>query len=241
LNCYIVYAIEPEFDSILGAQALETLATADFVVAISAYQSDSLLEIADVILPLAHFSEHAGSVININGTIQDYTATVEPFGESRPGWKILRVLGNLAEINGFEYNTLEEVTHELQKHISIDNILPKWQAQAITPINVTSSTELVRIAPIALYAIDGIARRAKSLQATQDAHTAAKIEINAKTAQQLNVVAEEIVNVTAADATVQLRVVIDDAIADLTAVVYQANNHTLHLGTPYTKLEVRKC
>lgn len=244
LKCYILYGVEPEFDSILGSAALETLKQADFVIAISAYQSDALLDIADVILPLAQFSEYAGTMVNINGTMQTFDAAVEPFGESRPGWKIMRMFGSLAELPGFEYNTLDEVTAEMLAAITIEHALPKWQIPEITPIKTTIGKELLRIAPVSLYAVDGLVRRAKSLQATTDAYVTATIGMNSNTAQNLNVSADEIVVVSAAgnaDAPIKLPVVIDDRIADFTVIILQAHAQTLQLGLPYRKLEVRKC
>ncbi|HSX19660.1 MAG TPA: NADH-quinone oxidoreductase subunit NuoG, partial [Gammaproteobacteria bacterium] len=171
LRAYILYAVEPEFDSILGVQALDSLLQADVVIAISPYQSDTLLEIADIILPLAHFSEMSGSMININGTQQQFVAALEPFGESRPGWKILRMLGSMTELEGFAFNTLEEVTAEMQSAVVVGTALPKWQAQTLTPIAKTASKDLLRIAPLSLYAVDGLVRRATPLQATEDAHS----------------------------------------------------------------------
>lgn len=245
LKAYILYGVEAELDSILGASAFQTLKDADFVVAISAYQSDALLEIADVILPLATFAEYTGSMINLNGTTQKFTAAIEPFGENRPGWKILRVLGNLADLPGFEYTSIEEVTSEVEATITIENALPKWQHQALPAINISNSKEILRLAPISLYAVDGLVRRAQSLQATQDAQIAPQIALNTKMAQHLNVVHAETVLVSVpaarADSVAKLDVVIDDRIADFTAVIYQANANTLILGAPFARLEIRKC
>src|SRR6185369_12489950 len=80
LRGYILYALEPAFDSILGDKALATLREADFVIAFSAYQSDELLEIADVILPLAQYAEIDGNLLNIDGQWQAIHAAVKPFG-----------------------------------------------------------------------------------------------------------------------------------------------------------------
>lgn len=244
MKCYILYGIEPEFDSILGIVALENIKQADFVIAISSYQSDALLEIADVILPLAQFTEYAGSMININGTLQAFNASVEPYGESRPGWKIIRVLGNLLDKRGFEHNSIDEVRAEISANIEFASAMPKWQDQKIQPIVFNQSKDLLRLGPISLYAVDSLVRRAKSLQATRDAHNAPKIKMNSKTAQNLNVVHKETVLVStqhSADKTIKLDVHIDEGIADFTAIIYQANKHTIELGAPYSKLEVRKC
>jgi NADH-quinone oxidoreductase subunit G len=244
LNAYILYGIEPEFDSVLGVEAVKTLKQADFVIAISAYQTDSLLEIADVILPLALFAENEGSMTNLNGAIQEFDAVVPAFGESRPGWKILRMLGELSGFDGFAYNTVQDITNDINEVISFEVQLPQWQPIKLKTLAPSTKQELVRIAPLALYAVDCITRRAKSLQATHDAHLAPQITINKNTAARLNVLHDEIVKVSVkerAERSVKLQVIIDDSVADYTAIIYQANKSTFGLGLPYTKLEIDKC
>lgn len=241
LNAYILYGIEPEFDSILGSQAIETLRNADFVLAISAFQSDALLEIADVVLPLALFTEADGTFININGVQQRYSSVVPIFGESKPGWKILQMLGSLSGIAGFEDSDWLAIHATAYENIKLEEKLSKSQAANILPIH-NQGNDLTRIAPVPLYATDSIVRRAKSLQLTQDAQQNRYIIINPKTAANLNVANGELVNVLAkeSDSAVQLQVVIDPGVADFTALVYQ-NALTLGIGLPYDKLEVRKC
>lgn len=244
LNGYILFGFEPEFDSILGSVAIDTIKQADFVIAVSAYQNESLLEIADVILPLSIFAECHGSMININGNIQKYSKAVAAYGDSRPGWNILCMLGSVIGLPDFKFNALDEVSNEVESSINIGKKFPKWQQQPITKINSMASANLLRVAPIALYAVDGLVRRAKSLQATLDAHLDAKIIVNSNTGKKLKIITGEIVSVSAAYAgatAMELSVLIDDTIADYTAVVYQANQKTIALGLPYAVLEVRKC
>lgn len=240
LNCYILYGIEPEFDSVLGAQALETLRQADFVVVFSAYQSDALLEIADVILPISQFAELAGHIINIDGTVQNFDAAINGFGESRAGWKILRVLGNLAGLSGFDYNTVQEVAAELYANINLDESLPGWKQQSLGELNLPTQQELTRLAPISLYAIDGLVRRSVSLQHTRDARLEPYVELHSATASKLNIAHDEIVKVASDGGCVSLTVKVNDMIAPYTAVVFQANTHSLELGLPFAKLEIHK-
>lgn len=240
LNCYVLYGIEPEFDSVLGAKALETLKQADFVIVFSAYQSDTLLEIADVILPISQFTELAGHIINIDGTIQNFDAAVDGFGESRAGWKILRVLGNLSGLSGFDYNTVQEVADELYANVNLDATLPRWKQLSLDGLNVVTKTELTRLAPISLYAIDGLVRRSLSLQHTRDARLEPHVELHSVTASKLNVTHDEIVKVASNNGCVSLMVKINDAVAPYTAIVFQANAHTLELGVPFAKLEIHK-
>lgn len=244
LKCYVLFAIEPEFDSLLGAQALEMLRQADFVVVFSSYQSDTLLEIADIILPIAQFAERAGTMINIDGTVQHFSAVVPPFMDARPAWKVLRVLGNFSGFPDFEFDSLDLVTEQLQKYLKVESNLTNDKNISTLNIDNYVTNELVRIAPISLYAVDGMVRRAQSLQATKDAHLHAEIEVSENTAKNLNVLDNELVKVNAFginDSSDVLKLKINNQVADFTAVIYQANAHTLNLGAPYTKLEVSKC
>lgn len=243
LKAYVLYGIDPEFDSILGAYALNSINKAEFVLAINSYQSDTLLEVSDVILPLATASEYDGSMININGDVQHFVKAAMPFGESKEGWKILRMLGKFLNLTGFTFNTLQEIQTHMQETFPHDGTLPKWEPQTLRTIVSIPSTDLMHIAPISLYAIDGMTRRSQALQATRDAQSAPLIIINNAMAKHYNVVAKEQVLVSNGytKEPVQLEVEIDDRVADFTAIIYQANVHSLTLGAPYTKLEVRKC
>ncbi len=241
LNCYVLYGIEPEFDSVLGLKALETLKQADFVIVFSAYQSDTLLEIADVILPIAQFAELTGHMINIDGTVQKFDAVTPVFGDSRPGWKILRVLGNLLKLSSFDYNTVQEVAEELFSNLNLSQSLPTWQQQNFADLDISIHKVLTRVAPISLYAIDCLVRRASSLQQTQDANHEPYIELHGDTADHFNIAHDEIVRVTSNSGCANLTVKINNAIALYTGVVSQANSHTLNLGTPYAQLEIAKC
>lgn len=235
LKCYILYALEPEFDSLLGEQALQTLRQADFVVVISTYQSDTLLEIADVILPLAPYAETAGTMLNIEGKWQTTEPAILPFAESRPGWKILRVLGNLCGLTDFEYTTIAEINANISKQQSNT----KWQLPAA--LNIVANTNLVRIAPLALYSIDSIVRRASALQDTNDAIKHPTVQMHPHTAEILNLKAGELAQVKTAVGKTRLLVEINPAVPVQSVLIYQANIHTNCLGAAYSSVEVSGC
>lgn len=241
LKCYLLYAIEPEFDSILGSQAIETLKQADFVIAVSAFQSERLLEVADVILPLAIFAEISGTTVNIDGKWQTAKNVIMPFGESRPGWKILRVLGNLLELKDFEYFSEEQVLDLIKQQLGNIPELPSGNWQLPCYLQTNHKHDYVCVRPISLYAVDSIVRRASALQATQDAHTEATIQLNLQTATKLQVKTGDMVNVKSKHGSAKLPVEINDAVADYSVIVYQANSRTLELGMPYVPVEISKC
>ena len=101
------FNVEPEFDTANPAQALAALEQAEMVVAMSAFKHGA--DYADVLLPIAPFTETSGTFVNAEGTAQTFNGVVRPLGETRPGWKVLRVLGSLLGLPGFEFDTAEEV------------------------------------------------------------------------------------------------------------------------------------
>jgi NADH-quinone oxidoreductase subunit G len=147
--------------------AMGAMHQAELVVALSAYQHQAA-DYAHVMLPIAPFSETAGTFLNTEGRAQSFHGVVQPLGEARPAWKVLRVLGNLLGVAGFDYQSAEEVRAEVlgvdNKNINKINILREYPSLA-----GGSAGALQRIAETPIYAADAIVRRAPSLQKTRDA------------------------------------------------------------------------
>ena len=161
LKAFINFGIEPEFDSIHGEKALSAMKNAEFVVNFASFDSETQREYADVLLPLATFVETAGTFVNANGLKQSFKMSVEPKGEAKAGWKVLRVLGNMFELDGFEQTHSNQVLAEVldNRASSID--------YSLLESTLNSNNESYSI--VAPYSIDGIVRRSPSLQATPDA------------------------------------------------------------------------
>ncbi len=102
LPAYLLLGIEPEHDTAAGDGALETLGDADFVVSLTSYVTDAMREYAHVLLPIGTFAETAGTYVNCEGRWQSFQGVASPLGQSRPAWKVLRVLGNLFGLDGFD-------------------------------------------------------------------------------------------------------------------------------------------
>ncbi|MEJ2553691.1 MAG: NADH-quinone oxidoreductase subunit NuoG, partial [Gammaproteobacteria bacterium] len=115
LKAYMLVGVEPELDCTDSAAALRALGQADCVVALTSFVSDAMRDYAQVLLPMAPFSETSGTYVNIEGKWQSFTGAATPVGEARPGWKILRVLGNLFGMTGFDYMSSAEVRDEAAK------------------------------------------------------------------------------------------------------------------------------
>jgi len=238
LKCYVLYNIEPDFDSVLGQHALESIAAADFVVVISAYQSDALLEFADVFLPIAAFTENQGTIINCEGTWQTTNAIVHPFGDSRPGWKVLRVLGNLAGLTGFNQDNLDEVTNAIKTQLQPTPVFPMWHLALPDRLDLNTLSGIIRIAPIPLYAVDNVVRRAAALQATEDAINQPTVHMNSNTAKHLQVSAGKTIHVKSPYGKVKLAVTIDESIGERAVLIYQATMSTNYLGLPFSVVEL---
>jgi NADH-quinone oxidoreductase subunit G len=164
LGAYVVVNLEPQHDSALGDQAVRTLESAQFVVALTPYQSAAQAW-ADVMLPIGPFTETSGTYINAQGTPQSFKATVPPMAQSRPAWKVLRVMGNLLELEDFDEESSESVRDAvLAADITarLSNVI-----KAEVGLSQQPSDGLERIGDVAIYRSDSIVRRAEALQQTK--------------------------------------------------------------------------
>ena len=156
--------VEPEIDVADGAQAVAALKQAQSVMAFTPFVSDTLLEVCDVLLPIAPFTETSGSFINMEGRLQSFYGVVKGLGDSRPLWKVLRVLGNVFALQGFEYDSSEQV---LKDAVNADTLPEKLNNQAAwQSAGVQTASGLVRVGGVGIYHSDAIARRSVPLQAT---------------------------------------------------------------------------
>ena len=165
LKAVVLLNTEPEFDSAAGAQAAKTLAQAEMVITLSPFKAN--MAFSDVLLPIAPFTETSGSFVNAEGRLQSFHAVVKPLGETRPAWKVMRVLANLLGLPGFDFETSQDV-------------LAKATATAPVLSNATSATlrmagEVADPVVASIYQLDGVVRRAPSLQLTADARTAQEV------------------------------------------------------------------
>ncbi len=156
LGAYLLHGgIEPEFDMAL-ASATGHLAQAPFAMALTPFITESMKHWADLLLPIGTFAETSGTYVNGEGRWQSFAGCARPLGESRPGWKVLRVLGNLLGVDGFDYESSEQVRDELRARLVE---LPAGVSER--PISVLAVPALE---PIGIYALDALVRRAEPLQ-----------------------------------------------------------------------------
>jgi len=181
---YLLLDVDPGLDCWDPASTLKTLGSEEPVVALSAFRSPSLEAVADVLLPVAGFGETSGTYVNAEGRWQSFAGVVSPPGEARPAWKVLRVLANLLDLDGFEQDSSEEVLAELRavcEGMSPDNT-PKGTAGAQVSYK---GGGLERIGEVPLYASDALVRRASALQRTLEARRAGAARVAPALAERL--------------------------------------------------------
>jgi NADH-quinone oxidoreductase subunit G len=166
LKAYILNGVEAEYDVANSNKATAALKSA-FVVSITPYITDAIKEYTDVLLPASTYTESSGTFVNISGDWQSFNAIVNPLGESRPAWKILRVLGNLFNVENMDYISSEEVKNELVEKLAGQGVDDKFSW--ICPSKQASqSSDLDCIINPSIYSIDAIVRRSEPLQQTAD-------------------------------------------------------------------------
>jgi NADH-quinone oxidoreductase subunit G len=164
LEYFLLLNVEPWADT-LDSATLDVLEQAKRVIAITPFASDQLKQVADIILPIGTFAEGSGTYVNLEGIWQSFPGAVRPLGEARPGWKVLRVLGNLLSLPAFDYQSSEDVREEVRRRVEA----------AGSGGTVRTSTHVVKSGPdgaavldMPMYHVDALVRRAPSLQKTTE-------------------------------------------------------------------------
>ena len=234
LPVYFMHGLEAEYDFIDPNLAITALKEADLVISCSAFVSGPMLDYADVILPIAAFSEYAGSFINCEGKLQRFNAAVLPPGEAKPAWKVYRVLANLLELGELNYNHCSEITSILEASLSSVNHDSFWE---ITEPKYKDKSDIYRIGHWPAVRADAIVRRAAPLQKTLDKDVACA-RINTKHAAELGIVDGAEVTLQQGDVAAKYLCLYDDKLAIgniwLSTAIDSANN----LGNAYGKVTV---
>jgi NADH-quinone oxidoreductase subunit G len=170
LSAYLLLGVEVELDTHDPVTAMACINAADFVVVMSPYKGKSL-DYADVLLPIAPWTETSGTFVNTEGRVQSFAAVVKPLGETRPAWKVLRVLGNLLGLAGFDHNDSKEVLRDALGDTPTGNVQAflSNEVSGVTPAQPQAVSGLERVAEVPIYQTDAVVRRSASLQMTQDA------------------------------------------------------------------------
>ena len=231
LKAYVTLGIEPELDCLDGRRARTAMHAADFVVMLSAFKpcrdGTEAESYADVMLPVSPFTETAGSFVNAEGRIQSFNGVATPHGETRPAWKVIRVLGNLLGVDGFDQVTINDIRAELNfSEIDMSLELRDWKVPEKTD---SRAVDMIRLAEVPMYAIDSIVRRASALQATDDNPPPAA-RLNQAEADRLGVFNGTPVTVRMVEGSADIPVIIDPRVPNGCVLVASGYAETATLG-----------
>ena len=237
LDLYLTLGVEPEMD-MADPVLTESALGAGKVIALSSYLSPWLQEHADILLPVSAFVETSGTFVNIEGVAQSFKGAASPPGDARPGWKVLRVLGNLVDVDGFDYLDSGEVRDEVLDRCADmrpDNRVGKSEGDR---------TQLVaaaweRIGGVPMYAIDALVRRAQALRSTPDAWGDA-LRMNAGAAASLGLDEPGAVRVVQGEGSAEFKVRVDDAVPDGCIWLPTAVSGSESLGPGFGPVSVEK-
>ncbi|MBS1169570.1 MAG: dehydrogenase [Burkholderiaceae bacterium] len=228
---------EPEFDCADPVTAKAALAEAKTVIVMSTFKHS--LDLADVLLPIVPFTETSGTFVNCEGRAQSFNGAVRPQGEARPGWKVLRVLGNLLELDGFDYETSEAVRDEITGGET--DLSAKLNNLAGVPLQAASPVidGLERLADVPIHFADPLVRRARSLQMTVDAKSP-QARMPSALMRQLGVANGEKVRVLQGSAEAVLPAQADDRLPAGVVRIAAAHAATASLGPMFGAIRVEK-
>ena len=164
LDAVVLLNIEPDADIFSLKDAVGRLGKQEFVVALTAFDSPSLRDAADLLLPVGTFAETSGTYVNVAGTWQSFSGVASPIGQSRPAWKVLRVLGNLIEAPDFDYVTSEDVRDELTAKLG--DVEPSSYSGKTRPAKLNGEDAPEAEIDVPIYSVDSLVRRATALQLT---------------------------------------------------------------------------
>lgn len=241
LRGYVLLAVEPEFDCVNPMLARKALQNSDFVVSLTAFRSQAMLEYADVLLPIGTFAETSGTFVNVEGRWQSFTGAVSPPGEARPAWKVLRVFANLLQIPGFDYLSSEELYDEVRRqaeNAAKPRGISPWRPESLGPTNANGG--LMRIADVAIYGTDGLVRRSQALQESPEGQAARRAYMNSADAARLGLSSAKRVQVSQGGGQVTLPLVIDDSVAEGCLRVAAGFEEAAALGAPFAPIKVSR-
>lgn len=240
-QAYILLNVEPEYDCANPKLATMALKQAKFVLALSLYRNPALESCAHVIFPLSAFTETSGTYVNVTGEWQSFTGVAHSFGSSRPAWKILRVLGSFLDLEGFHYESSEDVKKEV-KAIIEKSTTPSFEKMDIPVLKKEKTSGFSRIGEIPIYAIDSLVRHAEPLQKTQTIMEGdvSYARVNTDTANTLQLRDGDQITVKQGHAEIVMPIKVDSRIADDAVWIAGGILATAELGDLIGEIEIQK-
>lgn len=239
-KAYVLYNVDPQFDC-ANPQIAEGAMHHAKVIAFTSFASDKLRAVADILLPIATASESSGTFINAEGRQQTYRAAVKQRGDSKPGWKVLRVMGNILGVSGFDYMSSQDVLDEFNeqvkhkpdntRHFTGSEIFEKPEALP------SQNNVLQKISHLHAFSCDAITRRATSLQKTF-ATERNSVSMNPQDIQSMGLNGSQSVTVKQGDARTVMTLVPNSTVPSGCITLLAATNKSSILGLSFGTLEV---
>lgn len=243
-KAYILYNVEPEYDFANPNLVRKALKKAEFVLSFSPYLSEDLLEHASVILPITPVFEMSGTFINLENKIQPFEAATLPYQESRPGWKVLRVLGNFFKLSGFEYGSASEITQEFksvkQEELNKDSLLiTRLNDIVLKPLHISlNNDEFIKLVEWPIYRCDNLVRRSQALQETET-NLSLNAFVNSAMIDKFRWGEGQEVKISANGEALVLKVMIDNRLCDQTILIPAGYKETAILNFIPGKVSVK--
>ncbi|HEU4923144.1 MAG TPA: NADH-quinone oxidoreductase subunit NuoG [Burkholderiales bacterium] len=230
---FVLVNVEPELDCADPVAARRAMRAADCVVSLTPWKTG--LDYADVLLPIAPFTESSGIFVNTEGRVQSFYAVVHPLGDARPGWKVLRVLGSLLGRQGFEFDTIEQVRAACLSGKDVQGLLSN--RISVEEKRVSEKPQgIQRIADVPIYFADPLVRRSSPLQKTRDARPP-RAWMNSRLLAKLGLAAGQPVLVNGA---AKLMAALDDRLPDDCARIAAGHPTTAGVGPMFGSLELAR-
>ena len=240
---YVLLNLEPEFDFNNVPQAMYALQEAEFVVLLTPYVTETMLEYANVILPIATFAETEGTYVNAEGRWQSFSNAIHLRDFTQPAWKVLRVLANKLGLDEVQYQTSQQIRDELRtkftEHIEFDSNLQDFNHTNLVSNQKNNLDKLFRVSNGSIYAVDNVVRRSSSLQETsfaQEPHVA----MCEQQARELDVLNEKQVRVVQERQESTLPLLINENLAMHCVWVENSTEHSDSLGESVAPVEIQR-
>ena len=232
--------IEPDADLPNPKMARVALAKANTVIALSAFRSPDIMEVADVILPITPFTETVSTFVNAEGRVQTIQPAVKPLGDSRPAWKVLRTLGCLLGLDGFLFNMPEEVLGDAMDESYCAHLSNQSTAHGLSNLNLAPANGLERVSDVGIYAGDQIVRRSSALQLTRDAKRGNQVGLGHALFTELGLKEGDAVRVMQGSQSVDMPATLEANLAQDVVRISAGTKASAQLGSMFGPVTVSK-
>jgi len=232
--------IEPDADLPIPVMARAALAKANTVIALSAFRSPDIMEVADVILPITPFTETVSTFVNAEGRAQTIQPAVKPLGDSRPAWKVLRTLGCLLGLDGFLFNMPEEVLGDAMDESYCAHLSNQSTAPGLSNLNLAPANGLERVSDVSIYAGDQIVRRSSALQLTRDAKRGNQVGLGQALFTELGLKEGDAVRVMQGSQSVDMPATLEANLAQDVVRISAGTPASARLGSMFGPITVSK-